>query len=113
MKKINIVKKNIEFNNIINNGKKFNSDIFYVYIIDNNLKYNRFGISVSKKIGNAVIRNKYKRRIKDIIDKFNFKCEGLDIIFISRPKLKDCNYNYIKDNIFRLLNVIGEKYEEK
>ena len=112
MKKINIVKKNIEFNNIIKVGNKFYSDIFYVYVIKNSYEHNRFGISVSKKIGNAVTRNKYKRRIKDIIDKYEFKYKGYDIIFISRPKLKKCDYSYIKENIFNLLKLIGEKYEK-
>ena len=68
MKKINIVKKNTEFNNIMKIGKKYSSDIFYVYVVDNSYQFNRYGISVSKKVGNAVTRNKYKRRIKDIID---------------------------------------------
>ena len=112
MKKINIVKKNIEFNNIINNGKKYYSDIFSIYVTKNN-EHNRFGISVSKKIGNAVVRNKYKRRIKDIIDKYEFKYDGLNLIFISKLKLKDCDYNYIKDNIFKLLDKIGEDNEKK
>ena len=60
MKKINIVKKNTEFNDIIKNGIKYSNDLFYVYIVDNSFMYNRYGISVSKKIGNAVTRNKYK-----------------------------------------------------
>ena len=112
MKKINIVKRNTEFNNIIKIGKKFYSDIFFIYVIKNN-GHNRFGISVSKKIGNAVVRNKYKRRIKDIIDKYKFNYDGLDIIIISRPKLKEYNYNYMKDNLNKLLNMIGENNEKK
>ncbi len=112
MKKINIVKKNIEFNNIIENGKKYYSDIFFVYVLKND-SHNRFGISVSKKIGNAVIRNKYKRRIKDIIDKYDFKYDGYDMIFISRPRLKEYKYSYMKENIFKLLNMIGENNEKK
>lgn len=112
MKKVNIVKKNIEFNNIIENGKKYYSDIFFVYIKENG-STNRFGISVSKKIGNAVTRNKYKRRIKNIIDKYDFNYEGYDMIFISRPKLKEYEYSYIKENIFKLLNMIGENNEKK
>ena len=52
MKKVNIIKKNIEFNNIINVGKRYYSDIFYVYVSKNDT-HNRFGISVSKKVGNA------------------------------------------------------------
>ena len=112
MKKVNIIKKNIEFNNIINVGKRYYSDIFYVYVSKNDT-HNRFGISVSKKVGNAVTRNKYRRRIKDIIDKYEFKYDGYNIIFISRHKLKECNYIYIKENIFKLLDMIGEKNEKK
>ena len=83
-----------------------------VYVSKNDT-HNRFGISVSKKVGNAVTRNKYRRRIKDIIDKYEFKYDGYNIIFISRPKLKECNYIYIKENIFKLLDMIGEKNEKK
>lgn len=112
MKKYNIIKKNTEFNYIIKNGKKFSSDIFFIYIIKND-NHNRFGISVSKKIGNAVIRNKYKRRIKDIIDKYEFSYDGFDFIFISRSKLKEYDYIYMKENINKLLNMIGENNEKK
>ena len=68
MKKINIVNKNLEFNDIINSGKKGVSKYFYIYIKENNYPYNRYGIAISKKIGNAVVRNKFKRQVKDIID---------------------------------------------
>lgn len=112
MKKINIVKKNTEFNNIIKIGKKYLTDIFYIYIVDNSLPYNRYGISVSKKVGNAVIRNKYKRRIKDIIDDIDIRFNNKDVVIISRPKLKVCDYNYIKKNIINIFGVIGEKNEK-
>ena len=112
MKKINIVKKNTEFNNIIKIGKKYFNDIFYIYIVDNSYSYNRFGISVSKKVGNAVTRNLYKRRIKDIIDDADIKFSGKDVVIISRPKLKFCDYNYIKDSIIKIFSMIGEKYEK-
>lgn len=112
MKKINIVKKNTEFNNIIKIGKKYFNDIFYIYIVDNSYSYNRYGISVSKKVGNAVTRNLYKRRIKDIIDDADIKFSGKDVVMISRPKLKFCDYNYIKDSIIKIFSMIGEKYEK-
>ena len=112
MKKINIVKKNTEFNNIIKVGKKYYSDIFYIYAVDNLYSYNRYGISVSKKVENAVTRNLYKRRIKDIIDDMDIKFNNKDIVIISRPKLKFCEYNYIKDSIIKLFSMIGEEYEK-
>lgn len=109
MKKNNIVKKNTEFNNIIKVGRKYYNDIFYVYIVNNSFSYNRYGISVSKKVGNAVVRNKYKRRIKDIIDDIDIKFNNKDVVIISRPKLKFCEYNYIKSSIIKLFGMIGEK----
>lgn len=109
MKKINIVKKNTEFNNIIKVGRKYYNDIFYIYIVDNSLSYNRYGVSVSKKVGNAVVRNKYKRRIKDIIDDIDIKFNNKDVVVISRPKLKFCEYNYIKNSIIKIFGMIGEK----
>ena len=108
MKKINIVKKNTEFNNIIKIGKKYSNDIFYIYIVDNSYSYNRYGISVSKKVGNAVTRNLYKRRIKDIIDDANIKFSGKDVVIISRPKLKFCDYTYIRNSIVKIFSMIGE-----
>ena len=78
-KKINIVKSNLEFNNIIHKGNKYVSNIFYTYVLINNYNYNRYGIAISTKIGNAVIRNKYKRQIKDIIDKIKINTYGYDI----------------------------------
>ena len=112
MKKINIVKKNTEFNNIIKIGKKYSNDIFYIYLVDNSYPYNRYGISVSKKVGNAVTINLYKRIIKDVIDDIGIKFKGKDIVMISRPKLKFCDYNYIRNSIIKIFGMIGEEYEK-
>ena len=112
MKKINIVKKNTEFNNIMKIGKKYSSDIFYIYVVNNSYNFNRYGISVSKKVGNAVTRNKYKRRIKDIIDDIDINFKGKNIVIISRPKLRFCDYDYIKSNIINLFSMIGDKNEK-
>ena len=109
MKKINIVKKNLEFNEIIKKGKKYYSDLFFVYILKNSFSYNRFGISVSKKVGNAVIRNKYKRRIKNIIDNTPISFNVYDVVIISRPKLKFSEYSDIENNIIKLMNEMVKK----
>ena len=55
------IKKNEEFDDILNNGRKNNNSYFSLYNKDNNLTYSRFGITLAKKFGNAVERNKYKR----------------------------------------------------
>ena len=70
MKKLYIVKENQDFTRIIKAQKFHKNQSFIIYEQKNNLPYDRFGISVSKKLGNAVYRNKYKRKIRSIIDNY-------------------------------------------
>lgn len=107
MKKMNIVTKNDEFNNIINIGKKFQSKYFYLYVLKNSLNINRYGIAVSKKIGNAVVRNKYKRQIKDIIDKSSIRNLGYDMVLISKLNIRMATYSYIGEDLIKLFNGLG------
>ena len=60
MKKKNIVKKNNEFSRIIQNNSAYKCGDYLVFIEKNTNDFYHFGISVSKKIGNAVTRNKIK-----------------------------------------------------
>ena len=85
MKKINVLKNNYDFNRIINNEKPFKYKGFIVYVEKNTNDFYKFGISVSKKIANAVGRNKIKRQIREIISKNNF----------------ENNFNCIKEKLFR------------
>ena len=115
MKKLNIIKKQDEINNVIKNGKLLRNKYYYLYYINNETKYYRFCICVSKKLGNAVVRNKNKRQIKDIIDKSNltFKKE-LDYVIILRKEISNVSYNDKKEYLLELLcKLEGDKYEEK
>lgn len=105
MKKINIIKKNYDINSIINNKNMKKNKYFYIYKDRNNLNIHRFAICVSKKIGNAVTRNKIKRQIKDIIDKSNlvFKSNN-DYVIIIRNEINNLNYNDIKENLIKLIS---------
>ena len=68
MRKTYIVKEAKDFENIIKKGKCRKNQSFVIHFKKNNLPYDKYGISVSKKLGNAVFRNKYKRKIRSIID---------------------------------------------
>ena len=105
MKKINIIKKNYDINSIINNQNVIKNKYFYIYKGINNVKNYRFAICVSKKIGNAVTRNKIKRQIKDIIDKSNLVFNyNNDYVIIIRKEIIDLNYTEIKENLVNLIS---------
>lgn len=112
MKKRNIVKTKRDFNNIINKGICIKNKYYVVYSLDNNKDYDCFGISVGKKVGNAVIRNKYKRKIRSIIDIYRKDfVNGKDYIIILRSSALSINFEEMKESLILLLKK-GAKNEE-
>lgn len=82
MKILNRIKRNEDFTNIIHNGLNFRSYPFSLFILPNNLNYARIGISIQKKLGNAVHRNKAKRQINAIFQKILDLNIGKDYVLI-------------------------------
>ena len=115
MKKLNIIKKQSEIDYIIKNGKMYRNRYFYLYNIYNKEnKYYKFCICVSKKLGNAVTRNKNKRQVKDIIDKSNlvFSREN-DYVIILRKEINTLSFEDKKKYLLEILcKLEGEKNEK-
>ena len=115
MKKINVLKNNYDFTRIIKENKAFKYKYFVIYLEKCDQQYYKFGISVGKKIGNAVIRNKYKRRIREIISQKDYQNNFNCIIILSKDVLnksfKEINEDLL--NAFSKLNIIKEKKDEK
>jgi len=104
MKKLYIVKNQYDFDRIIKKNDITKNTSFIIYKEKNNLPYSRFGISVGKKLGNAVYRNKMKRKIRDIIDKTNKQSiESNDYIIILRKMAQNAEYKKLKEDLEKLL----------
>ncbi len=116
MRKLYIVKTEREFENIIKNGSCLKNKYYVIHHLKNELPYDRYGVSVSKKLGNAVFRNKYKRKIRAIIDKYKklyINCE--DYIIILRKEAINEPYEKLEQEFFALMNKNrkGQTNEEK
>lgn len=93
MKKINIIKKNDEYNRIIKNTKPFKYKDYMFFLEKNeNIKNYAFGFSISKKLCNAVTRNKIKRQLKSIIDKKDYQ-KNFNCIIMIRKSILEKNYS--------------------
>ena len=114
MKKLNIIKKQEEINNIIKTGNLSKNKYFFIYNKERESKYYRFCICVSKKLGNAVVRNKNKRQIKDIIDKSNlvFK-SNMDYVIILRKEISNISYENKKKYLLEILCKLEGETNEK
>lgn len=108
MKKINVLKYNREFDRIIKEKTPFKYKGFLVYLEIKENDYYKFGISVSKKLINAVGRNKIKRQIREIISKNNYE-KSFNCIIIIRKSYLENDFNQNKEDllfIFKKLKII-------
>lgn len=104
------LKKNKDFKNVYNKGKSKASRYLVIYKLENGLNHNRYGFSISKKIANAVGRNKIKRRLREIIREIEKKEKivfGYDIIFIARKPVVDLNFHRLKADCNKLIKKMG------
>ncbi len=105
MKKINIVKKNEDYNRIIQNFKPYKYKDYIVYIEWVSENSYHFGFSVGKKIGNAVTRNRIKRQIKSILDKLVFK-NGFNCIIIVKRGILEKSFSDMQRDLIELIEKI-------
>lgn len=115
MKKINIIKSNEEYNRIIKNIKPYRNKEFLVFVEKIKTDRYRFGFSVSKKIGKAVVRNKIKRQLKNILDQ-NIYENNFNCIIMVRKGILDLDFLEIRkslNDILLKLKIIKEKKSEE
>lgn len=97
------IKKNEEFRYVYQNGKSYANKYLVMYICKNNREESRLGISVSKKVGNSVVRHRLARLIRESCrlnrEKFH---SGWDIVIVVRPTAKGKNYFEINSAVLHL-----------
>lgn len=107
MKRYEMVKSHEDFNNIINNGRFIKNNYFVIYYINNESNKNHFGIAVGKKLGNAVIRNKYKRQIRVILDENkNYFNKDKDYIIMIKKNCEELSYQDMNKELSSLIKEI-------
>ena len=100
MNKKYILKRNEDIVLVIKSGIKTIFKHFIIYRKKNKLTNSRFCISVSKKIGNAVVRNKLKRQVRDIIMK-NMVTNTEDYVIILSSSFKELSFEEKKKEILK------------
>ena len=74
-----------------------------MYIKKNNLNHSRLGVSVSKKVGKSVVRNRTKRRVKEAFRKnLNFIKIGYDVVISAKPPASEADFTKIERELINL-----------
>ncbi|MBI3337423.1 MAG: ribonuclease P protein component [Candidatus Staskawiczbacteria bacterium] len=109
LSQINRLRKKKDFEKLFKEGKSFKSTFLVLKAVKNNLKENRFGFIVSKKVSKkAILRNKIKRNLRDIVRQ-NIKDikSGVDVVLIVLPDFGKKNFSEIKEILNNLLKKAG------
>jgi ribonuclease P protein component len=102
------LRKNSDFQAVYKSGKSYANKYLVIYTSKNGTDRNRLGISVSKKVGNSVVRHRIKRLVKESYrlheQMFN---SGLDIAVIARQGSDACDYASIESALLHLMKLNG------
>ena len=97
------LKRNADFQNVYKNGKSYANRYLVMYVLENQTGRNRLGISVSKKVGNSIVRHRVTRLIRESYrlqeDMFN---SGLDMVIIARPGAASIGYEEAESALLHL-----------
>jgi len=105
------VRSRADYLKVQRSGRKVGGRYLIILSMDNNLPASRFGITVSRKTGNAVNRNRIKRRIREL-QRLNRSSivPGKDIVVIATPKASGAHFEDMKteyEDLIRRANLTG------
>ena len=93
MKQFISLNNSLEFGNVYKRGRSYANKYLVMYIVDNDLESNRLGISVSKKVGNSVVRHRITRLIREAYRLHQDELlKGKDIVVVARVNSKGHSY---------------------
>lgn len=110
MRKEYRVKRNEEIEAIIKHKKFYSNKYFVVYKKENSeTSHVRYALSVGKKIGNAVLRNKVKRQIRSVVDSILDINQNLDVFIVVKSSILSIEYEQIIKQLIYLFNKLNIK----
>lgn len=100
------LRSNTEFKEVYKYGKNYWNRNLVLYVKKNGLGYTRVGYSITKKIGNSVVRNRIRRQMKEIYRlKSNSIKDNYDLIFIPKKNVVDISYKTLESAMIHIMKI--------
>lgn len=112
MKKINRLKKSSDFKKTMNYNLKARTPQYLVFVKPSELGFMRIGISVSKKVGNAVTRARVRRQIRAFFSIYNNYEKSYDIVVVTKPKFLEFSSLENKESLLSSISSLIAKGEK-
>ena len=104
LKRINRLKKRYQFNYVYKSGEHFSGEHMVLYVASSKTKNIKVGLAVTKKVGHAIVRNKVRRRLREIIKKQvpNLK-QNNNIIVVARDNITEASFEKLSNEFLKLI----------
>jgi len=105
--------KRAQYLAVYKSGIAWADNLIVVKALPNELEFSRYGFSVTKELGNAVVRNRVRRLLKEIVRLMPIET-GWDIVFIARSRAVTADYHQLGNSVNRMLeraHLLRDEYE--
>jgi ribonuclease P protein component len=102
------LRQSADFQRVRQEGRSWSYRLVTLCALRNNLEYSRFGFAVSRRVGKAVMRNRVRRRMREVVRLEHMSIvQGWDMVFVARPLAAQATYAEIASAIAEVLRQAG------